>query len=65
MDIQPKLQYKQHGAKDTRKKNEKHSYTVMTSHHIYIHLRRKCSLDLKKRKRVEDSRESEKGSNAE
>ena len=52
------FKYKQRGAHDTRKKNEKHAYSVMTSHPIYIHLQCKYGLDLKKRKRVEDSSES-------
>ena len=32
------FKYKQRGAHDMRKKNEKHAYSVMTSHPIYIHL---------------------------
>ena len=61
----PNFKYKQCGAKDTRKKNEKRAYSVMTSHPMYIHLQRKYSLDLKKRKRVEDSSKSEEGSDEE
>ena len=34
----PNYKYKQRGARDTRKKNEKRAYSVMTSHPIYIHL---------------------------
>ena len=65
MSSNPKFKYKQHGAHDTRKKNEKHAYFVMTSHPIYIHLQCKYGLDLKKRKRVEDSSKSEEGSDEE
>ena len=61
----PNYKYKQRGARDMRKKNEKHAYSVMTSHPIYIHLRHKYGLDLKKRKRVEDSSKSEEGSDEE
>ncbi len=47
----PNFKYKQRGAKDTRKKIEKHAYSVMTLYPIYIRLQRKSGLDLKKRKR--------------
>ena len=59
------FKYKQRGVHDTRKKNEKRAYSVMTSHPIYIHLQCKYGLDLKKRKRVEDSSKSEEGSDEE
>ena len=60
-----KFKYKRCGARDTREKNEKRAYSVMTSHPIYIHLQHKYGLDLKKRKRVEDSSKSEEGSDEE
>jgi hypothetical protein len=47
----------QHGAQDTRKKTEKRAYSVMTLHPIYIRLRHKYGLDLKKRKREEEREE--------
>ncbi len=53
----PSFKYKKHGAKDTRKKTEKLDYSVMTLHPIYIRLRRKYGLDLKKRKREEEREE--------
>ncbi|KAL3800369.1 hypothetical protein HJC23_003665 [Cyclotella cryptica] len=49
----PNYKYKQRGAKDTRRNDEKRAYSVMTSHPIYLWLRRKYSLDSKKRKRDE------------
>ena len=36
------------------KKDEKHAYLVMTYHPIYIHLWQKYSLNVKKKKKVED-----------
>jgi hypothetical protein len=39
------------------KKTEKHAYSVMTSHPIYIRLQRKYELDLKQRKREEERKE--------
>ena len=56
------FEYKQHGVHGTRKKNEKHAYSVITTHPIYCHLQHKYSLYLKERKRVEDSSKSEMGS---
>lgn len=44
---------------DTRKPNEKKAYTVMTSHPLYIALRMKYGLNLKRRKHAEDSVTSE------
>ena len=61
----PNFKYKQCGADDMRKKNEKFAYCVMTSHPIYTHMQRKYGLDLKKRKRVEDSSKSKEGSDEE
>ena len=55
MVIQPTIQCR---VCDMRKEDEKHAYSVMTSHPIYIRLRRKYGLDLKKRKRVEDDSDS-------
>ena len=54
----PNFKYKQYGAQDTRKKTEKHAYSVMTLHPIYIRLRCNYGLDLKKRK-TEEERERE------
>mgnify|MGYP006161781339 CR=1 FL=1 len=54
----PNFKYKQRCAQDTRKKTEKRAYSLMTSHPIYIRLRRRYGLDLKKRKR-EGERERE------
>ncbi len=48
----PKFKYKQSGTRDTRKKDEKHAYLMMTSHPIYIQLRQKY-WSAKKRKRVD------------
>ena len=50
----PSFHYKPVG-KDTRKPNEKKAYTVMTSHPLYIELRKKYGLELKKRKIAEES----------
>jgi hypothetical protein len=36
-----------------RKKDKKRAYSVMTSHPVYLRLRRKYGLDSKKRKRDE------------
>jgi hypothetical protein len=47
----PNFKYKQRGAQDTRKKDEKRTYFVMTSHPIYLRLRREYGLDTKKRRR--------------
>lgn len=49
----PKYKYKQRGARDMRKKDETRAYSVMTSHPVYLRLRRKYGLDSKKRKREE------------
>ena len=60
-----KFKYKQRGAHDMRKKDEKCAYSVMTLHPIYIRLQLKCGLYLKKRKRVEDDSDSNKDSDEE
>jgi hypothetical protein len=41
--------------RDTRRPNEKKAYTVMTSHPLYIDLRKKYGLKLKKRKHADES----------
>ena len=47
----PNFKYKERGVKETRKNDEKRAYSVMTSHPIYLRLRRKYGLESKKRKR--------------
>jgi hypothetical protein len=47
----PNFKYKLRGVKETRKNDEKRAYSVMTSHPIYLRLRRKYGLESKKRKR--------------
>jgi len=51
------IQFLNDHAKKPLKKTEKHAYSVMTSHPIYIRLQRKYELDLKQRKREEERKE--------
>ena len=46
----PNYKYKQGGVQDTRKKDKKRAYSVMTLHPIYLRFRCKYGLDPKKRK---------------
>ena len=61
----PNFKYKESGAQDTRKKNEKHAYSVRTSHPIYITLRCKYGFDVKKRKRLQEESKIDDESNDE
>ncbi len=47
----PEFKYKQHGMMDERSSNEKRAYSVMTSHPIYLQLRKEYGLQGKKRKK--------------
>ena len=63
MDLQSKSKYKRRGEKETSKNDEKRVYSVSTSHPIYIALRQKHRLGLKKRqKAAEVESESEEDS---
>jgi hypothetical protein len=61
----PNFKYKQHGAKDTRMKDEKRAYSIVNSHPIYLRLRCKYGLDPKKRKKDEHISGGEEGSDIE
>ena len=61
----PNFKYKERGAQGMRKKNEEHASSVMTSHPIYITLRCKYGLDVKKRTRLQEESKIDDESNDE
>jgi len=52
------FRYKPAGV-DNRRPHEKKAYTVMTTHPLYISLRKKYGLNLKRRKPAEDNASSD------